>query len=100
MEQDKLSNKQAREILLEAHSCDKKIEKVLQERNFSLVNDEAKLLDIISELLDSNPQIVTDYKEGKDRVIGYLVGQVNKVTNGNANPKIVHKLIIQEIKRR
>ena len=73
---------------------------VLQERKFSLVNDEAKLLDIISELLDSNPQIVTDYKEGKDRVIGYLVGQVNKVTNGNANPKIVHKLIIQEIKRR
>ena len=59
-----------------------------------------KYLDIISELLDSNPQIVTDYKEGKDRVIGYLVGQVNKVTNGNANPKIVHKLIIQEIKRR
>lgn len=100
VEQDKLSNKQAREILLEAHSSDKKIEKVLQERNFSLVNDEAKLLDIISELLDSNPQIVTDYKEGKDRVIGYLVGQVNKVTDGNANPKIVHKLIIQEIKRR
>jgi aspartyl-tRNA(Asn)/glutamyl-tRNA(Gln) amidotransferase subunit B len=55
---------------------------------------------MIKTLIDNNPQGVEDYKNGKDRVVGFIVGQLMKQTQGKANPGVASKLIIQELKSR
>ena len=50
--------------------------------------------------MDSNPKSIEDYKNGKDRAIGFLVGQIMKKSKGQANPKITNKLLLEEINKR
>ena len=51
-------------------------------------------------MVDNNPQSVEDFKNGKDRAIGYLVGQIMKQTRGKANPKVINQLLNQELQKR
>lgn len=95
----KISNAQAREFFGEILDKDISIEELLN-RNGTLVNDEIVLQKIVNEVLDSNSQSITDYKNGKDKALGYLVGLVMKKTNGKANPVVVNKLIREELERR
>jgi len=64
------------------------------------ISDEGALLAIVSEVLDNNAQSIEDFKNGKDRAIGFLVGQIMKATKGQANPPMVNKLLQQEIAKR
>ena len=52
--------------------------------------------EIVVKVISENPQSVADYKAGKDKAIGFIVGQVMKASKGKANPGIVNKLIIGE----
>ena len=65
-----------------------------------LISDEGELLKLINETLDNNPQSIVDFKNGKDRAIGFLVGQIMKKTQGKANPSLTSKLLKQEIDKR
>ena len=56
--------------------------------------------DRVKKVVDDNPQSVEDFKNGKDRAIGFLVGQIMKQTRGKANPKMVNKLLNQELQSR
>ena len=100
VESNKVSNKQAREIFEKMLEEDKDPNKYVEELGFSQVSDTNTLLIIINELLDQNPQLVIDYKAGKDRVLGFFVGQIMKKTQGKANPSLTSKLLIDAIKRR
>ena len=64
------------------------------------ISDESAILALVNEVIDSNPQSIIDYKNGKDRAVGFLVGQVMKKSQGKANPAITNKLIVEELKRR
>ncbi|WP_429634230.1 transposase family protein [Anoxybacillus kestanbolensis] len=64
------------------------------------ISDEATLRKIVLEVLDANPQSIEDFKNGKDRAIGFLVGQIMKATKGQANPPLVNKLLLEEINKR
>ncbi len=75
-------------------------ERIVKERGWAQISDEATLLPIVIEVLDENEQSVIDFKNGKNRALGHLVGQVMKKTRGMANPPLVNKLIIQEIEKR
>ena len=55
---------------------------------------------MINTVLDANPQSIEDYKNGKDRAVGFLVGQVMKQSHGQANPGITNKLIVSLLKER
>ena len=66
----------------------------------TLISDESEILEIVKQVLDNNPQSIIDYKNGKDRAVGFLVGQVMKLTQGKANPALTNKLIVQELKER
>lgn len=48
----------------------------------------------------ANPQSIEDFKNGKDRAVGFLVGQVMKASRGQANPKRTNELIQEELKKR
>ncbi|MDJ1632126.1 hypothetical protein QNN00_26045 [Bacillus velezensis] len=62
------------------------------------ISDESVLLKLVTDALDSNPQSIEDFKNGKDRAIGFLVGQIMKASKGQANPPMVNKILLEEIK--
>lgn len=100
IEEGKVSNKQAREIFAKMMENDEDPSKILASSGTTLISDEAALLAIVNETLDANPQSIIDYKNGKDRAVGFLVGQIMKKTQGKANPAMTNKLIVEELKRR
>lgn len=73
---------------------------VVEENGWVQLSDPSKLLPIINEILDNNQQSVDDFKNGKDRAVGFLVGQIMKATKGQANPGIVNKLLTEELAKR
>lgn len=64
------------------------------------ISDSDFVVKIISEVLEENPQAIIDYKEGKGRALGYLVGQVMKKTQGKVNPKLTNDLLLNELSKR
>jgi len=57
------------------------------------------LREIVADVIANNPKSVEDFKNGKDRAIGFLVGQVMKTTKGQANPQMVNELIREKLKK-
>ena len=100
VEEKYISIRQAKEIFDKIIRTGQNPEVLIQELAMTQLNDEGTLIEIINELLDENPDLVTDYKNGKDKVLDFLVGQIMKKTQGKANPNVTSKLLIQEIKRR
>ena len=93
-------NKQAK-VIFDRMLMDKDRPKsIVAQMGVSLIGDESELKAIVEEVLNENTKSISDYKNGKDRVVGYLVAQVMKKTNGKADPKITNKLITQMIKER
>ena len=79
---------------------DKTASDILKELNISPIQDDNELISIINEVLAENSQSIIDYKNGKDKVVGYLVGQVMKKTRGQANPNKINELVLKELKVR
>ena len=100
IEQGKASNKQARELFAKMVDNPNSPKKLLEESGTSLISDEDTLKAIVKEVVDANEQSVIDYKNGKDRALGFIVGQIMKKTQGKANPGLTSKLVLEEIKRR
>ena len=100
IEAGKLSNKQAREVFAKMLTCTDPINKIIDSMGISQISDTGAIEAMIKEVIDANPQSVIDYKAGKDRAVGFLVGQVMKKSQGKANPAITNKLIVEELKRR
>ncbi|TVP92047.1 Asp-tRNA(Asn)/Glu-tRNA(Gln) amidotransferase subunit GatB [Alkalibacterium sp.] len=76
------------------------VKALVEEKGWVQLSDPSKLLPIITETLDKNEQSIEDYKNGKDRAMGFLVGQVMKQTRGQANPGMVNKLLKEELDKR
>lgn len=62
--------------------------------------DDELVLRIVSETLDGNPQSIVDYKAGKDRAIGFLIGQAMKLAKGKVRPDAIAKVMQAEIEKR
>lgn len=88
-----ISLKVAREIFPEFYSSGKTPEQIVQEKGLTQVSDEETLVKIIDEVLSKNPGQVAQFKEGKQQVLGFLVGQVMKASGGKANPGKVNELL-------
>ena len=63
------------------------------------ISDEKELSNLIVSVLDENENMVKDYKSGKDRLFGFFVGQVMKLSKGKANPQMVNKILIEKLKQ-
>ena len=101
IEQGKLSNKQAREVFEKLqNNPSKSPEDLMKEMGTTLISDEEAIKKIVSETLDENEQAIIDFKNGKDRAVGFIVGQIMKKTQGKANPGLTSKLVVEELKRR
>ena len=95
-----ISSKIAKTVFNELIENGGDAEKVVKDKGLVQISDEGTLLKIISEVLDANPQSVEDFKNGKNKAVGFLVGQLMKATKGQANPQMVNQLLQQELSKR
>ena len=83
----------AKEVFEEIFKEDIDPEKYVEEKGLKSMNDEGELRQTIEEIVKANPQSVEDYHNGKEKALGFLVGQTMKATKGKANPGIVNKIL-------
>ncbi|MBO5072080.1 MAG: Asp-tRNA(Asn)/Glu-tRNA(Gln) amidotransferase subunit GatB [Eubacterium sp.] len=86
----------AKEIFEKIFEEDIDVEKFVEDNGLGTVSDEGALRDIIGKVLEENPQSVADYRAGKKKAIGFLVGQTMKAMQGKADPGMVNQ-ILQEL---
>ena len=100
IEDETISSKIAKKVFKEIITNDTEPKAWVESKGMVQLSDPAKLQPIIDEVLDNNEQSIEDFKNGKDRAIGFLVGQIMKKTRGMANPKMVNKLLMTSLKER
>lgn len=92
-----LSGKIAKSVLEEMYSTSQDASVIVKEKGLAQISDEGALLGIIDGVIAANPQSVEDYRAGKDKAIGFLVGQIMKATKGQANPGLVNQLLKEKL---
>ncbi|MCO1602268.1 Asp-tRNA(Asn)/Glu-tRNA(Gln) amidotransferase subunit GatB [Desulfosporosinus nitroreducens] len=92
-----ISGKIAKSVLEDMYSTGKDAGVIVKEKGLAQISDEGALLGIIDDVISANPQSAEDYRAGKDRAIGFLVGQIMKATKGQANPGLVNKLLKEKL---
>lgn len=95
-----ISSKIAKKVFKELADNGGDAEEVVKAKGLVQISDEGALREIVISTLDANPQSIEDFKNGKDRAIGFLVGQIMKATKGQANPPLVNKILQEEIVKR
>jgi len=66
--------------------------KIVKERDLLQLSDESTIKEIVQGIIETNPKTVAEYKAGKERVLGFLVGQAMKVSKGKANPQMLNTI--------
>ena len=72
---------------------------IIKEKGWIQISDEGEIKQLVLKIIEANPQSVADFKAGKDRAIGFLVGQAMKETKGKANPQMLNKMFAEELKK-
>ena len=92
-----ISSKIAKDIFEVLLTENKDPELIVQEKGLVQITDNNEIEQIVDKVISENSQSVEDYKAGKDRAVGFLVGQAMKLSKGKANPKIVTDMILSKI---
>lgn len=100
IENGTISSKIAKTVFRELIEHGGNAEQIVKEKGLVQISDEGALLKIVNETLDANPQSIEDFKGGKSKATGFLVGQIMKATKGQANPQLVNKILAEEIQKR
>lgn len=72
---------------------------IIEKNGWVQISDEGAMKEVVNKILLANPQSIADFKAGKDRALGFLVGQAMKETKGKANPQLLNKLFLEELKK-
>jgi len=88
-----LSGKMAKEVLEECFRTGRSPRAVVGERGLSQITDASALEDLVRRVVEANPKVVAELRGGKEKAMGFLVGQVIRETGGKANPQLVNELI-------
>ncbi len=94
-----ISGKQAK-VVFEEMMQGKDPKQVAEEKGMKQLSDPNAILELVQRVIDANPQSVIDYKNGKDRAIGFLVGQIMKASKGTANPAMTNQMVREELNKR
>ena len=93
IEKGTISNTAGKKVLSALFEEEKDPEIIAKEKNLIQVNDESALIPIVQKIIDDNPQSVADFKAGKEKAMGFIVGQAMRATKGAANPQVMNKLV-------
>lgn len=100
VEQKEVSSTQAKKILEEMFINNEDPILIQERLGLKQNSNQDELYQMCNEVIDNNPQSVEDYKNGKDRAIGFIIGQVMKLSKGKANPQMVSKIVLDIIKEK
>ena len=93
-----ISSSIAKKVLEELFENPRDPEEIIKEKGWIQISDEGAIKEVVLKVLEANPQSVADYKAGKEKAIGFLVGQAMKATKGKANPQMLNEMFKKEIK--
>ena len=97
VEDGKISNNVGREVAEDIFDENKDPMKVIEEKGLMQISSSDELEKLVEDVIAKNPQSVEDYKAGKTQSAGFLMGQVMKLSNGKANPKIAKELVDKKL---
>lgn len=100
IEDGTISSKQAKKVFKLLADKGGSAKEVVEAEGLVQLSDPAQLIPLITEILDNNQQSIDDYKAGKKKATGFLVGQIMKATKGQANPQVVNQLLTEELDKR
>ena len=93
IESGTISGNIAKGIFEEMYQTQKSAGSIVEEKGLKQITDSSAIEKIVAEVLQANPSQVEEFKGGKEKVLGFLVGQVMKASKGKANPAMVNKLL-------
>ncbi|MBP3840689.1 MAG: Asp-tRNA(Asn)/Glu-tRNA(Gln) amidotransferase subunit GatB [Bacilli bacterium] len=96
---NELTSKNVKELISDILESDKSIDELIEEKGISNITDNSQILEIISSVISENPDSVTDFRNGHDRAIKYLMGQVMKKSQGKADPRSAMELLNSELEK-
>ena len=94
-----ISSSIGKKVLEELFENSKDPEDIIKEKGWIQISDEGAIKEVVLKIIEANPQSVADFKAGKDRALGFLVGQAMKETKGKANPQMLNKMFAEELKK-
>lgn len=94
----KINNNAGKKVLREMFETGKGAEEIIEEQGLVQISDTTELERMVQEVLEKNPQSIEDFKNGKDRALGFLMGQIMKASRGKANPQLVNEMLQQKLK--
>ena len=94
-----ISSSIGKKVLVELFENPRDPEEIIKEKGWIQISDEGAIKEVVLKILEANPQSVAYYKGGKDKALGFLVVQSMKETKGKANPQMLNKMFIEELKK-
>ena len=94
-----ISTSIGKKVLDELFENPKSPRKIIEEKGWVQISDKSAIKEVVLKVLAENAQSVADYKAGKDRALGFLVGQAMKQTKGKANPKMLNEMFLSELNK-
>lgn len=95
-----ISSKQGKEVINILLDTGKDVLEIVKENKMEQISDNSLVLDIVTKVIDANPDSVKDFKEGKDRAVKYLMGQIMKESKGQVNPGLANQVLVEELKKK
>ena len=92
-----LSSKLAKQVFAEMLKDNEAPEALVKKLGLEQVSDAGELGKLVDEVIAANPQSIADFKAGKKKALGFLVGQIMKATHGKANPGMVNKMLMEKL---
>lgn len=92
-----ISGKIAKTVFEEMWNSKKSAADIVKEQGLVQMSDESEIIAIVEGVINANPASVADFKAGKDKAIGFLVGQIMRQTKGRANPELVNRLLKERL---
>lgn len=99
IEKGTISSAIAKKVITELFENPRDPEVIIKENGWIQISDEGAIKEVVLKIISENPQSVADYKGGKDKAIGFLVGQAMKETKGKANPGMLNKMFVEELNK-
>ena len=97
---NEISGKIAKDVLEEMFSSKKSAREIVDEKGLKQVTDQGEIEKVINEVIKDNPKMVQEYLGGKDKLLGFFVGQAMKKTKGKANPKLLNDILKQKLNKK
>ena len=94
-----ISSSIGKKVLVELFENPRDPEDIIKEKGWIQISDEGAIKEVVMKILQANPQSVADFKAGKDKALGFLVGQAMKETKGKANPKMLNEMFLAELNK-